>query len=144
MFGSANLEPLFVCQACGSPLAERRARSDDANSEIVGFLPDRSCAVSQRGCFPRPAQVSDGSAGFLYLGKTCGKDAVHVEISLRCTLDWSASGAPQVGFFRQISGLLDGSDFQVQSPKLVDGHRFKIVGFNVHIRVHSKGLELPD
>ena len=26
-------------------------------------FPDLSCAVSQRGFFPRPAQVSDGSAG---------------------------------------------------------------------------------
>ena len=31
-----------------------------------------SCAVSQRGCFPRPAQVSDGLAGLLYFGNTCG------------------------------------------------------------------------
>jgi hypothetical protein len=36
------------------------------------FFPDLSSAVSQRGCFPRPAQVSDGRAGFLYFGKTCG------------------------------------------------------------------------
>jgi len=35
-------------------------------------FPDLSCAVSQRGFFPRPAQVSDGSAGFLYFGKTRG------------------------------------------------------------------------
>jgi hypothetical protein len=28
------------------------------------------CAVSQRGFFPRPAQVSDGFAGFLYFGNT--------------------------------------------------------------------------
>jgi hypothetical protein len=36
------------------------------------FFPDLSSAVSQRGCFPRPAQVSAGRAGFLYFGKTCG------------------------------------------------------------------------
>jgi hypothetical protein len=35
-------------------------------------LPDLSSAVSQRGCFPRPAQVSPGCAGFLYFGATCG------------------------------------------------------------------------
>jgi hypothetical protein len=35
-------------------------------------FPDLSCAASQRGFFPRPAQVSDGSAGFRYFGKTCG------------------------------------------------------------------------
>ena len=29
-------------------------------------FPDLSCADNQRGLFPRPAQVSDGSAGFLY------------------------------------------------------------------------------
>jgi hypothetical protein len=34
-------------------------------------FPDLSCAVSQRGFFPRPAQVSDGSAEFLYFGNTC-------------------------------------------------------------------------
>src|SRR5262245_23793029 len=33
------------------------------------FFPDLSSAVSQRGCFPRPAQVSAGWAGFLYFGK---------------------------------------------------------------------------
>jgi hypothetical protein len=36
------------------------------------FFPDLSSAVSQRGCFPRPAQVSASRAGFLYFGKTCG------------------------------------------------------------------------
>jgi hypothetical protein len=35
-------------------------------------FPDLSCAVSQRGFFPRPAQVSDGFAGFLYFGNTFG------------------------------------------------------------------------
>ena len=35
-------------------------------------FPALSCAVSQRGCFPRPAQVSDGLAGLLYFGNTCG------------------------------------------------------------------------
>jgi len=33
-------------------------------------FPDFNCAVNQRGCFPRPAQVSDGRAGFWYLGNT--------------------------------------------------------------------------
>ena len=36
------------------------------------FFPALSCADSQRGCFPRPAQVSDGLAGLLYFGNTCG------------------------------------------------------------------------
>jgi hypothetical protein len=36
------------------------------------FFPDLSSAVSQRGCFPRPDQVSNGRAGFLYFGKTRG------------------------------------------------------------------------
>src|SRR6516162_5391031 len=36
------------------------------------FLPDRSCAVSQRGCLPRPDQVSAGFFGFRYLGRTFG------------------------------------------------------------------------
>jgi hypothetical protein len=36
------------------------------------FFPDLSSAVSQRGCFPRPDQVSNGRAGFLYFGKTSG------------------------------------------------------------------------
>jgi hypothetical protein len=35
-------------------------------------FPDLSCAVNQRGFFPRPAQVSDGFAGFLYFGNTFG------------------------------------------------------------------------
>src|SRR3954470_23076547 len=32
------------------------------------FFPDRSCAVNHRGCFPRPAQVSEGLWGFWYFG----------------------------------------------------------------------------
>jgi hypothetical protein len=35
-------------------------------------FPDSSCAINQRGLFPRPAQVSGGSAGFLSFGKACG------------------------------------------------------------------------
>ena len=35
-------------------------------------FPDLSCAVSQRGCFPRPDHVCDGSAGFLNFGRTFG------------------------------------------------------------------------
>ena len=35
-------------------------------------FPELSCAVSQRGCFPRPDQVSKGSSGFLYFENTCG------------------------------------------------------------------------
>ena len=35
-------------------------------------LPDLSCATTQRGCFPRPDQVSEGLSGFRYLGKTGG------------------------------------------------------------------------
>jgi hypothetical protein len=54
-------------------LGERRARPDgDWIRKSSSFLPDLSCAVSQRGCFPRPAQVSAGWAGFLYFGNTCG------------------------------------------------------------------------
>src|SRR5438128_6265439 len=35
-------------------------------------LPDFSCAASQRGLLPRPAQVSDGRSGFRYFGTTGG------------------------------------------------------------------------
>ena len=35
-------------------------------------LPDSSCTVSHRGCFPRPAHVSDGRDGLRYFGKTGG------------------------------------------------------------------------
>src|SRR5206468_5729335 len=35
-------------------------------------LPDFSCAASQRGFLPRPAQVSDGRSGFRYFGTTAG------------------------------------------------------------------------
>src|ERR1700681_1764175 len=37
----------------------------------IGF-PDLSCAVSQRGFFPRPVQVSEGCSGFRNFGKTVG------------------------------------------------------------------------
>jgi hypothetical protein len=43
----------------------RRARGRIRKS--FAFLPDRSCAVSQRGCLPRPDQVSAGFFGCRYL-----------------------------------------------------------------------------
>jgi len=55
------------------PCAAAPRRADDGRiRKSSSFFPDLSSAVSQRGCFPRPAQVSDGRAGFLYFGKTCG------------------------------------------------------------------------
>jgi len=57
-FGGSNLEGAY-------------AVANQIRKSSIRF-PDLSCAVSQRGFFPRPAQVSDGSAGFLYFGKTCG------------------------------------------------------------------------
>jgi hypothetical protein len=56
------------------PCAAAPRRSDDGwmIRKSSSFFPDLSCAVSQRGCFPRPAQVSDGRVGFLYFGKTWG------------------------------------------------------------------------
>jgi hypothetical protein len=59
----------------GRPLpcaAAPRRFGDGRIRKSSSFFPDLSSAVSQRGCFPRPAQVSDGRAGFLYFGKTCG------------------------------------------------------------------------
>jgi len=35
-------------------------------------LPDPSCATNQRGCLPRPAQVSEGCSGLQYFGGTGG------------------------------------------------------------------------
>jgi hypothetical protein len=35
-------------------------------------FPLPSCATSERGCLPRPDQVSDGMSGFRYLGRTVG------------------------------------------------------------------------
>ena len=37
-------------------------------------LPDFNCATSQRGCLPRPAQVSEGRSGLRYFGNTGGYD----------------------------------------------------------------------
>src|SRR5260370_26992514 len=36
-------------------------------------------------------------------------------------------------FFGRYPASQNSGDFQMQSPKLVDGHRFKIVGFQLHI-----------
>jgi hypothetical protein len=36
------------------------------------FDPDRSAATNQRGCLPRPDQVSVGADGLKYLGRTFG------------------------------------------------------------------------
>jgi hypothetical protein len=35
-------------------------------------FPELNCATSQRGCLPRPAQVSDGFSGLQYFGGTGG------------------------------------------------------------------------
>jgi hypothetical protein len=35
-------------------------------------LPDPNCATSQRGCLPRPDQVSEGRSGLRYFGETGG------------------------------------------------------------------------
>ena len=36
------------------------------------FFPDLSCVLTQRGCFPRPDQVSKGRSGLRYFGLTFG------------------------------------------------------------------------
>jgi hypothetical protein len=36
-------------------------------------------------------------------------------------------------FFRRYPARQNSIDFHVKSPKLVNGHQFKIVGFHVHI-----------
>jgi hypothetical protein len=74
------------------PLAvDRSAKLDDASDPALArapmgllysaaiwilkssiFFPDLSCSASQRGCLPRPAQVSAGSSGLRNLGTTGG------------------------------------------------------------------------
>jgi len=52
---------------------ERRPRLLDRRiRKSSSFFPDRSCAASQRGCFPRPAHVSCGCSGLRYFGNTWG------------------------------------------------------------------------
>jgi hypothetical protein len=41
-------------------------------SKSLIFLPVLSCAPTQRGCLPRPDQVSEGRSGFRYFGCTFG------------------------------------------------------------------------
>jgi hypothetical protein len=54
-------------------LPPRCVRLDDGRiRKSSSFFPDLSFAVSQRGCLPRPAQVSEGLSGFRYLGRTRG------------------------------------------------------------------------
>ena len=52
------------------PLAAYAATAPIRKSSMR--FPDLSCLLSQRGCFPRPAHVSDGSSGFLNFGETGG------------------------------------------------------------------------
>lgn len=47
-------------------------RLELAISKSSSFDPDRSAATNQRGCLPRPDQVSDGADGLKYLGSTFG------------------------------------------------------------------------
>jgi len=44
-------------------------------------------------------------------------------------------------FFRRYPARQNSIDFHVKSPKLVNGHQFKIVGFHVHI---PKKVQPPD
>ena len=78
-FGKAWYKQRFRCSSARARsltasfiyLARRRALSEGGSiRKSLSFFPDLSCAVSQRGCFPRPVQVSDGCLGFLYFGTT--------------------------------------------------------------------------
>jgi hypothetical protein len=52
--------------------AKRYRCEDRLIRKSSNLFPDRSCTVSQRGCFPRPAHVSAGFFGFRYFGRTLG------------------------------------------------------------------------
>ena len=91
-----NLEPPMPCRSDAAYAARAiwgvifdwagRYRSSAWRFSIIGlaapylrsirksssFLPDRSCATSQRGCFPRPAHVSLRFFGLRYFGTTFG------------------------------------------------------------------------
>ena len=70
-----NLGTAFWRSFCFAVQPSARAderRPDNSIRKSSSFFPDLSCAVSQRGCLPRPAQVSDGRSGFLYFGRTRG------------------------------------------------------------------------
>jgi hypothetical protein len=62
----------FVLVATTLRVVARLIDIDRTIRKSSSFFPDLSSADSQRGCFPRPDQVSEGRAGFLYFGKTCG------------------------------------------------------------------------
>ena len=58
---------------CSSYPARRRFCVDDRSiKKSSSFLPGRSCALNQRGFFPRPDQVSEGRLGLRYFGFTGG------------------------------------------------------------------------
>ena len=69
--GSFRSSPKIL-ESRGCAYEALRVARDGPIRKSFTFLPDRSCAVSQRGCLPRPDQVSAGFFGFWYLGRTFG------------------------------------------------------------------------
>ena len=50
---------------------QRRELEAVAKRSWLG-VPEHSCARTQRGCLPRPDQVSEGFSGLQYFGRTIG------------------------------------------------------------------------
>src|SRR6516165_10829482 len=91
------------------------------------FLPDRSYAVSQRGCLPRPDQVSAGFFGFRYLGKTFGYGRRWRRSDGRSEL---VQPLLKSGLFaRQFASQFRGN-LLMELPQFIDGHRFQIAVFH--------------
>jgi hypothetical protein len=58
----------LTAAAAGSFAADLGLANHEFLDPVTGF----SAALSQRDCFPRPDQVSEGSSGFRYFGNTRG------------------------------------------------------------------------
>jgi len=97
-------------------LYSRHARGRIRKS-FTFFLLDRSCAVSQRGCLPRPDQVSAGFFGFRYLGKTFG-------YGRRWRSEVITLLADPILCNRQFRDYLF-----MEFPQVIDGHQFQIAVF---------------
>ena len=82
----------------------RRRRSPSSSASVSLIMnssilwPVLSAAVSHRGCFPRPDQVSKGSSGFRYWDRRANASVVHVASRLLTRMCLTLTPAVQDAF----------------------------------------------
>jgi len=103
-----------------------------ANSSIL--RPLLRAAVSQRGCFPRPDQVSEGLFGLTYLGTTLGYLRRTLRVFFNGALSPSRLSSPaqlrqpflKLPLFRVQPNRQNPANFLMQLPHVINRHRVKV------------------